>query len=32
MQNVHVQLRAGITEGSGSHLSVKEMFAQWHLP
>ena len=31
-QNEQVQARAGMTEGSGSHASVKEMFEQWHFP
>src|SRR5438105_15341320 len=31
-QNVHVQARAGISTGSGSHASVKAMLPQWHLP
>jgi hypothetical protein len=32
VQNEQVQARAGISDGSGSHLSTKEMLPQWHLP
>ena len=32
VQNEQVQARAGISDGSGSHLSANEMFPQWHLP
>jgi hypothetical protein len=31
-QNVQEQARAGIWEGSGSHVRVKEIFPQWHFP
>lgn len=32
VQKEQVQARAGISEGTGSQLSVNEMFPQWHLP
>src|SRR6476659_6918376 len=32
VQNEQVQARAGISDGSGSHLSTNEMLPQWHLP
>jgi len=32
VQNEQVQARAGISAGSGSQVSEKEMFPQWHLP
>ena len=32
VQNEQVQARAGISEGSGSHLSTNEMLPQWQAP
>jgi len=32
MQNEQVQARAGISEGSGTQVSLNEMFLQWQLP
>jgi hypothetical protein len=32
VQNEHVQARAGIADGSGTHVNTNEMLPQWHFP